>query len=118
MKFLITGGAGFIGSAVIRNIINNADSNHFVWKELEEIWNKEYVPTSKYFTDRNLIKASVHEWEMVKPCIKPAVERMIVNQVNGNSGNNGSSVTGSSEAGGGGSNSSSRGRSSSRRPTA
>ena len=25
MKFLITGGAGFIGSAVIRNIINNTD---------------------------------------------------------------------------------------------
>jgi dTDP-glucose 4,6-dehydratase len=27
MKLLITGGAGFIGSAVIRHIINNTDHN-------------------------------------------------------------------------------------------
>ena len=38
MKFLITGGAGFIGSAVIRYIINNTSDSCIEFRQVDLCW--------------------------------------------------------------------------------
>ena len=66
MKILVTGGAGFIGSAVIRHIIKNTEDSVVNLDKLTYAGNLEFLSESyrqeniknikKQFSEKNLIK--------------------------------------------------------------
>ena len=66
MKFLITGGAGFIGSAVIKNIINNTSDSVLNLDKLTYAGNLESLADVRAAEGTNLfVEMSVIELSLV-----------------------------------------------------
>ena len=88
MKFIITGGAGFIGSAVIRHIINNTNHNVVNVDKLTYAGNLESLKSieddSRYVFDKVDIcdvdhKALLRTKDKIYPC-KAALDRQTEKQ--------------------------------------
>jgi hypothetical protein len=67
----------------IYNRIMNASSSDFYWKELEKLWNSNFVDISSSMYMKGLGK--VHSWADILPFIKKSIERLEVISVNGES---------------------------------
>lgn len=72
MKILVTGGAGFIGSAVVRHILENTDHNVVNLDKLTYAGNTESIPTSLH-SDR-------YVFEQVDICDAVALDRVFSEQ--------------------------------------
>ena len=67
MKIIVTGGAGFIGSAVIRHIINNTDDIVLNIDKLTYAGNLESL--------KDIAKSSRYEFQQIDICDKEALEK-------------------------------------------
>ena len=74
-KLLITGGSGFIGSAVIRHIINNTDHSAINVDKLTYVGNLESLERDSHPTQRQLSNDLGVSLGKVNYCLKSLIEK-------------------------------------------
>lgn len=65
-----------------RRIISFESPSHPLWKDLESLWQADYIPVSTALQQTQ--SGMVQTWKEIEPHVKEAVERLTVVEVNGN----------------------------------
>ena len=87
-KLLITGGSGFIGSAVIRHIINNTDHSAINVDKLTYVGNLEFLERDSHPTQRQLSNDLGVSLGKVNYCLKSLIEKGLIKVNNFRNSNN------------------------------
>ena len=73
MKILITGGAGFIGSATVRYLINNTKNEVLNVDKLTYAGNLESIETVEEDFNYSFEKIDINNFSLVKDCLNKCI---------------------------------------------